>query len=197
MPRRFESSVKNELYRLGLVKSADFLVKNDLEKIAHYQNTNLNGDTGLCDLRNRKANGGTVIHVDVAATALPVKIPVCCMRSYPGSKVDRTAMGVVAHETGHHVQYLLTAARKFNRYDWHDICKSTKKEVSSYHPNDHERFAETMRVFILNPDLLLHAMPERYKFLRDDLGLVPSEPRRWEVILPKSYHKDARSWIAK
>ena len=192
--QRFENPVKDELFRMGRAMSVKFLEINDLDPIplTDYRNEYVKGDTGRCD----RKNGRTKILVDVPMTALPRHVPVCCMRSYPASKIDRTAMGVVAHETGHHCEFVLADRRKFNYAKW-KLALQQSNRVSGYEPNHHEAFAETMRLFILNPNLLLAGAPARYEFIRSVLNLQPSEPRDWRTILPKSYHQDCLSWIAK
>lgn len=85
--------------------------------------------------------------------------------SFPGYVTDRTPVGVLAHEIGHHCDLLLG-------FPSSQIPLANK--ISSYEPNSRESWAETMRLFILNPKLLELFSPERYRYIRDTVGLKPS-----------------------
>lgn len=133
--------------------------------------------------------------VDLGMTALEATNPAHMRWSWPGWKTDRTACGVVAHETGHHVEYVLAKAKRYHRGLWRTAMKG--KRVSGYEPYPHEAFAETMRVFILNPELLQLSIPNRYDYIVNVLGLKPSETRSWkEVIENENYFPAAEKWIA-
>lgn len=98
--------------------------------------------------------------------------------SWPCGKSDRTPVGVVAHEVGHHVSKDLLIS--------HDEYKNFvrgERPVSSYRPNVEEDIAEAMRLFILNPDLLKKGWPKRYKYLRDVLRLKPPHKEKWNIVL--------------
>ena len=141
-----------------------------------------------------------VIFVNVAVTALPVQQPGMRRWSWPGWKTDRTAVGVVAHELGHYVEECLRSRdeRWWGRSpEWDSILKQHKKQVSSYEPKQWEAWAETMRLFILNPHLLKFALPHRFQFIKDQCSLKPSEPRGWNTVLAnKNYFAAAERWIA-
>lgn len=99
--------------------------------------------------------------------------------SWPGHISDRTLLGVTAHELGHHVH--------LTRPDVEEISKGLPgPAVTGYEPNDLERFAETFRIFLLNPDLLARGRPARYAFLTDFCGLRPIETRPWQEILAEA-----------
>jgi hypothetical protein len=112
-------------------------------------------------------------------------------QSSPASKIDRTPFGVLAHEMGHHVHSLFLTSKYFK--DKHLMASSlkhtfmnTKKEkISGYEPNYRESFAESMRLFISNPDLLKRACPIRYGFIYDQLQLKPLYNELWENMLVK------------
>jgi hypothetical protein len=106
--------------------------------------------------------------------------------SFPTYKTDRTPVGVVAHEIGHHVDFMLGVMEHGGRADWRAMSRD---RVSSYEPCPEEAFAETMRLFILNPHLLEAVAPTRYAYLRHVLGLVPTERRDAVSVL--------RSWNAR
>ena len=119
-----------------------------------------------------------------------------CSWSFPRFKIDRTPIGVVAHEVGHYVDHKM--GRPSARLEKAFLAK--KGAVSGYEPNNSESFAESMRLFILNPDLLKQANPIRYEFLRKELGLRPLTKKNWEEVLEKEGAHErivnaARNWI--
>lgn len=126
---------------------------------------------GLYDWR-RGRNG--TIYVDPSRCA-------CCgyggpAWSWPGHSIDRTPCGVHAHEMGHHVDcHRGFVASRIRR-------QSGEPPLTSYCPNDPEWFAEMMRLFATNADLLEHIRPKTYRALRV-LGLKPVEHRTWRQVL--------------
>lgn len=113
--------------------------------------------------------------------------------SFPCHISDRTFLGVMAHELGHHAH--------FTRPDVEEIRKLFPKKgrVTGYEPNIDESFAETFRLFVLNPDLLEKGRPQRYWILRD-LGFRPSEDRPWQEVLraaPTHMKRRIEPWITR
>lgn len=148
------------------------------------------------------------VFVNIPVLANPVKRPQFSSWSYPCYKIDRTGVGVVAHEVGHHVESLLTRGpRPFRRptninktmaNEWRYIVREGEKQVSSYEPRPSEAWAETLRLFILNPNLLELAIPLRYAFLVGTVGLQPSERRNYrDVLIHPAYIAAAERWISK
>lgn len=202
---------KLELFERGIILGKKFLKKNNIPCPLF-----LTYEDG-CKANNRSAEilkrvmGGPLIgtatgfyhdghvFVNIAKTAWPVKKPQYMSWSYPCWKTDRTAVGVVAHELGHHVSLYLSQKKLVDARHgevWATLIKENKKRVTSYEPIPEEALAETMRLFILNPVLLKKGIPIRYKFLRS-IGLKPSERRDWKEVL--NHHKDyitaGRKWI--
>ena len=97
--------------------------------------------------------------------------------SWMGYKVNTTPQGVLAHEMGHHTDFA------FGMVSHKMPVELLKKKVSGYEPNREEAFAETMKLFIINPDFLKQALPLRYKFLVDYLGLIPTEMGSYQEVL--------------
>lgn len=104
----------------------------------------------------------------------PTKTPGFCW-SYPNYFVDKTCYGVLLHEFGHYVHYLLS----------HPVIP-IETPITSYEPDEGERFAETMKIFVGNPDLLKHSNPRRYNFLLK-LGLKPSKKSSWKILLKDAH----------
>lgn len=101
--------------------------------------------------------------------------------SFPGYKVDRTPFGVVCHEFGHFVWLRLVKGTE--RVDkWYEIWRRTPR-VTSYEPVAAEAFAETIRLFLTNSDLLKMANPIRYAFLTRGLGLWPVVTENFARVL--------------
>lgn len=131
------------------------------------------------------------IFVNVTDSQLPVQNPGHMRWSFPCWKTDRTAIGILAHECGHHVDEM--TGRPGRCEDWLQAMKG--KRVTSYEPKPWEAFAETMRLFILNPDLLRLGISRRYKFLIN--RLEPIEKRPWKEVLLNhpAYVAAGERWI--
>lgn len=140
---------------------------------------------------------GPTVYVNLAKCAQPILNPGFRRWSYPCWKTDRTPMGVVAHEVGHHVSASLRSSQKIIREKWNVAARG--KRVTGYEPCPEEAMAETLRMFILNPTLLEAAIPRRYTFLIDVLGLRPSESRNWQEVLGNypEYVVAGAHWIRK
>lgn len=135
--------------------------------------------------------GSGTISVNEKIVLTPVRTPGFCW-SYTGYKADLTGAGVIAHECGHYVDDMLKKPSKH-------IKKAVKgeKAVSPYEPNAYEVFAESMKLFILNPNLLKVGRPKRYAFLRE-AGLKPLIGDSWETVLGAAHPKliaAAKNWI--
>jgi len=140
------------------------------------------------------------VFVNLPKCAKPVANPFANRRSYPGNKTDRTPVGVVAHETGHHVEESLYGRRLTPHHGekWRALIKKTKA-ISGYEPVPSESWAETLRLFILNPDLLRRAVPGRYDFVTQDAGLIPYVQQDYAAVVNNhpAYVANLDSWIAK
>mgnify|MGYP003345775839 CR=1 FL=1 len=148
------------------------------------------------------SRGGSVC-VNLKKSRPPVKTP-GFQWSYTGYKSDLTAPGILAHEVGHHIDavFLKELSRDDRRSTWAtwDRIRRNEPRVSSYEPNDSEAFAESMKLFILNPDLLRTGRPLRYKFLTKALQLVPVHDLSWQQILVNAHpklHAAARKWMVR
>ena len=137
--------------------------------------------------------------------------------SHPHYRVDREPVGVVCHEGGHHIQAILRKRRQFNEYKWRDAVFNSRegklttfptnikarlkvKRVTNYEPNLDESFAESMRLFILNPFLLQAGLEKRFDFIANDCGLHPSVWVPWRDMLQSfdpAYTTQAEKWIAR
>ncbi len=101
--------------------------------------------------------------------------------SYTGYKADITPSGVLLHEYAHFLDDLCgNLSAGFKR-------KTKGERVSSYEPTDEEAFAESFRVFVLNPDLLKNICPKRYGILIKSFKPVINDP--WEKVLEHSHEK--------
>jgi hypothetical protein len=123
--------------------------------------------------------------------------------SYPGWAVDRTPYGVLAHELGHHVDWLLGEPKDRGDY-WSYLSRKlraalrTTAKLTSYCPNDAEWFAELFRLYVTNPDLLSKLRPRFHEAL--SLVLAPAETRPWDAVLahaPQRSREQAAARVAK
>lgn len=93
--------------------------------------------------------------------------------SFPHYFVDKTILGVMCHEFGHYLHEQLGYPNMKNLGD----------KITGYEPNVYERFAETIKIFLTNPDLLKQYNRERYDFLTIDLKLIPIHNVDWRTQL--------------
>lgn len=115
------------------------------------------------------------IFVNVKMSTTPIKTR-GRIWSYPGHKTDRTCAGILAHEFAHH----LAGNTKMDFLRWRRIVANTKP-VTGYEPTAGEAFAESGRIFILNPDLLWLGRPERFTFFAQ--YFAPLHTRTWGQVL--------------
>lgn len=134
---------------------------------------------------------------DVCAYYRPVRIFMCVERtahmgtagrqwSYPGYVTDRTPYGVIAHELGHHSDVCVSRRTGRAYAYWGDYSASVRADageprLTSYCPNDAEWFAEMMRLFITNPDLLRLIRPRTFEIFANKFK--PVESREWGEVL--------------
>lgn len=90
--------------------------------------------------------------------------------------VDREPCGVLCHEFGHYLHDILTKNK---------LVLPKENSITSYEPNHYERFAETIKLFITNPDLLKQYNPKRYQIITKKLGLKPIFTETWEELMEK------------
>lgn len=184
-----DDPIKLQLYGAGLQLCRSFLEENFLplpeyipgrapRAINKWQNI------GLCL--------GSRIWVDIDLTNRPA-FTKGRMWSWPGYKTDRTASGVLAHETGHFINWLIDNAsfrdgqNKQIETNWlysrWSVAVRQEKPVSGYEPTLGEAFAEAMRLYISNPNLLEAARPQRYYLIRHELGLHHGVEGSWQDVL--------------
>ena len=137
---------------------------------------------------------GPLCVINLAKCSVPVKTPGHSW-SFTGYKADMTPAGVLAHEIGHYTDFLFKWISR--KREWKSILKKEKK-VSSYEPNAQEAFAESMKVFILNSDLLKTGRPLRYNFIRNIVNIQPVIESPWKEVLKNAHPKiisAASNWI--
>ena len=121
----------------------------------------------------------------------------------PKGKSDLSPLGVFAHEMGHHVWFAIRRKYRMSPrskklppvllLEWHILHANKKKGgITSYarsHPE--EDFAETHRLFVLNPRLLKQLCPDRYKMMcKCYIELIGTDK-------PKSKFKQGKGEFAK
>ena len=171
---------KDELAEKSVKHIQDFLQKNGLpvpEFVMHeYPDAkNKFQKTGHYSRKEGK------VYLNAANTRNPVMKPGGMQWSYPGYKVDKTPLGVLAHEIGHHIDH----TKQFDT----DSFPYKGEKVTGYEPTVHEAIAESLRLFMLNPDLLHTIAPKRYQYFIDN-GLKPTVRGSWKDVLhgaPQAY----------
>jgi hypothetical protein len=187
---------KTQSFNDGVTRCRTFLTMNDIRQ-PEFIDTSADEHQQDCrphDGRPRDFGWYTAnkVHVNVKHTR-PATVTPGFAWTYPGYKADLTAYGVTAHEVGHHVQAVKHVVRE-------DIRSIVVREprVTSYEPNANESFAEMMKVFITNPDLLRVGRPLRWAFLTLHLRFKPVDDRPWTDVLAAAHPKfvaAAHNWI--
>lgn len=111
---------------------------------------------------------------------------------WPGYLVDDTAVGVLAHEVGHYVWHWL----QLKTGPWRE-CLRGGKRTGKFEYDPEEAWAETIRLFILNPVLLRAGFPRRWKWLTGpDIRLqpLPGLMRRGMSVGCAALDEEARGW---
>jgi len=119
------------------------------------------------------------------------------IRQAPGSFEDFTPLGVFCHEVGHHVDYILHPKAFSVKNRFRDVVDN-EEDVSSVEHNVLESFAEAIRLFITNPDLLRRGRPDRYEYITKGMGLKPLHSRGWRTVLQRAgqrVHTAAHAWL--
>jgi hypothetical protein len=139
------------------------------------------------------------LFVNLRKSRTPVKVPGFSW-SYTGFKADLTAPGILAHETGHHVHFHMDKKHSPREFlEKIKLIAGGETAVSGYEPNVFEVFAEAMRLFILNPELLKAGRPKRYELITA-LGLKPLHAAPWQDVLKNAHPKLVKAtenWIKK
>jgi hypothetical protein len=107
--------------------------------------------------------------------------------TWPGWIEDFTVLGALCHELAHHVQNLRGWKRvgriMYNSYMQESPVSKYAKQSRS------EDFAECLRLFITNPDLLRVICPMRHELFTETLKYQPTEKRTWREILDGSQER--------
>lgn len=120
--------------------------------------------------------------------------------NYPGYFTNKTISGVMYHEFGHYLQFALAIRYKvymmlngkaelncvYNSKTDLPVMPNRNPKITNYEPDKYESFAETIKLFMTNPDLLKQYNPERYNFLTECLGLKQTISDDWETVLRKN-----------
>ena len=170
---------KGRLYVIGIDVVTKFLSFNKLPDITSYVNVDIPSRVPnkylqlmivnkICGFYRKESSS---IYISINRCAYPTTDNSGRLYSFPRNKVDRTPLGVLCHEAGHHID----AHLDFPSSMISGFIPFRVPRVSSYEGNDSELFAESIRLFILNPDLLRLGCPDRYKFITSRLSLKPIE----------------------
>ena len=119
--------------------------------------------SGLCVYPTKRKNRYKIF-VNLPKSACEANKPTPFNSNHVHWFVDRTPCGIVCHEFGHYLHHKLTNLK---------IVLPKEKQITSYEPNYHERFAESIKLFITNPDLLKQYDPKRYDVIVNKLKLKP------------------------
>lgn len=137
------------------------------------------------------------INWDPRKCASPVKRP-GYRWSFTGYKADLTAPGVIAHEMGHHVWECVIrddAGKRHARWqrnlirNWRAFVSDEPAPSGYGATSTHEDFAESFKLFLLNPDLLYIGRPRRHAFFVTQLYIYPIVEATWHEVLQNAHEK--------
>lgn len=160
--------------KLNNIKAPACYITNSCKCESDMNPNKLSGWYEVGKYKDRTCQYPAMIHVDMKQCASPNP-----QYSWPAFKTDRTPLGVICHELGHHV-YRLRGKKYIKKMA---EVVTNEAAVSGYEPTVEEAFCEAFRVFVLNPDLLRKARPERFALLFEGFGLEPVETRTWLKVL--------------
>ncbi len=94
--------------------------------------------------------------------------------NWPCSTTDREPFGVIAHELGHHCDWISGEKKGtyFSEHSTEMMEASGEGSITSYAPDPAEWFAEMFRLFVTNAPLLSLIRPRTYALFRE----------RWEEL---------------
>lgn len=146
----YTNKFKETLKENGIKLLKEFCELNNIKE-PEIRLSNINGN-GYCGFYKYLSNR---INIDVDACAR-----VNVMYSFPGFTSDRTPQGVIIHEFSHYVDEIKGDISE-------EIYKNSKeKPITGYKGSSaDEWFAEMMRLFVSNPDLLKNIRPKTYNEL--------------------------------
>jgi hypothetical protein len=162
---------KQSLFDLGVARVEEFCKANDISVPAINNTPKDKWVVGTCayyrpdtDAMRKWTTPGISICTPLCSS--PCTEGAARNWSWPGSVTDREPYGVLAHELGHHCDWL-TGERKGTYFS--DYCEAVKKEsgekgITSYaDENPAEWFAEAFRLFVTNYGLLKALRPKTYR----------------------------------
>lgn len=149
--------------------------------------------------QRRWEGGWSAIAIDVAGVPMQrrVKTPNGSFWQAPGFAEDFTPYGTFCHEVGHHADYTLHPKAYSAQNGFEDVVLH-EEDVSRIEHSVTEAFAEAIRLFIANPNLLREGRPERFEYLTK-MGLKQLHDTPWRVVLSKAGKRvlsAAEKWIA-
>lgn len=159
--------------------------------------------SGWLGVYQRTWKGGwNAVAVDVVGCHTERRLKVPGRKSIwqaPGAPCDFTPFGVFCHEVGHHVDYTLDPDGCFSASsDFADVIEH-EEDISTCEHTVQESFAEAIRLFVSNPDLLCQGRPERYEYLTKKVGLKPLHDMPWRVVLRNAGKRvlaSTEAWLA-
>lgn len=147
----YKNAFRRVLFNSGINLINEFSLLNDIPKVAVRVKGNIDKR-----LKGYYYDNDSTIHVILENCSR-----INPMYSFPGFTSNATAQGVVVHEYGH---YLTSSRFKLFKESLNAIKKRINEScITSYCPDTKEWFAEQLKLFITNPDLLKLIRPNTYK----------------------------------
>lgn len=126
---------------------------------------------------NENSRLGSGINVCIEKCQVPCGTSTSRNWTWPGSVIDREPYGVIAHELGHHCDWLASKVKGVygGDYSVNLLKQSRESALTGYCPNPWEWFAEMFRLFVTNHGLLAQLRPRTYELLTERWTPVGSD----------------------
>lgn len=173
------------------ISDIDFFVRYNKKECPKGFNRYINY-SGLCIYKTKHKNHYSIF-INLPKSAYEANKPTAFNSNHVHWFVDRTPCGIVCHEFGHYLHDKLTDCK---------LVLPKEKQITSYEPDYHERFAESIKLFITNPDLLKQYDPKRYDVIVNKLNLKPITNKSYidvfkEHNMHEIYYERAKKRIEK
>jgi len=171
-------TTKLELYERGKERIELFCRKNGLTQVATVLVNSKDWYFDCCAYYRKDT-----VTICLAKCGFPCGPTNSANWTWPGSVIDREPFGVLAHELGHHVDLCIGKVKDRYSSEVSGMLRraSGEQPLTGYCPNDAEWFAEMMRLFITNSQLLKVVRPTTYSLFLERWNPVSKKP--WLDVL--------------
>jgi len=170
---------KLKLYELGKDRVVAFCNANSMSIPVFKDTPAAKWRLPVCAYYRRTLREPAFIDICIYRSAFPCGVEKSRCWSWPGSTIDRTPFGVLAHELGHHVDAEIMGPQHHREYgkgpigpyysDWSTFIMQSTGDEKCFSPYAYgegvlycEWFAEMFRLFVTNEPLLKLVAPKTW-----------------------------------